>query len=969
MSLYLDDPQAVEKSATAEARESKRQKAIEKLSDSLDTFEMRINTGSRVRKWQYDDIKKGLGSSFYWSLDSRKDFAQHMTEQGWIAEVCDTEADVKIARDAQSRDIIISGDSDMLGYANIHTLWRPVSKSVILVYSLPDILKTIGFTRAQLTALAVVSKNDYQRNIKGLDPHLIVAAYLSDPTVISKNKLEATFKDSIRDFIEMRQQVMNPLRPNPTQAVYHALQERFRDLCQKRESLKDVKGSEAQPTPVEEPIGIPRSFNRYRTVESPANVAKDTRVPSPPPEDSGHPALARTRIPRHRERFSFQERTRKRLRAPPPRMKQMTLKFYKQPPETSAKSPPKPKTNVEKAPASAKKPLTEMKKAGLVRSLAWRHPTVSLKVGTINTNTKRVFFGWADINNPLSDYTRIYRALSNDAHSVRVRSTECSRLAADKKREAQRLIGIFVETLRIRMDSAEEALRIELPPEKLTVSEEQRTKARRDAVSDTERKILDHLDLKGFGARDLLPKDKDEDEDKDKGKKEKTSPGIVVNYLIDWLVTSHFYDPVGGEVRSRSRCPILLRADLDHRKLRVPQQAHQQQQANSTSHYLTAAVCIVFRTGVGDWIGSKEPDFIIKHFICDVGSEGLTSRQKKKAGHRAAVRLWTLDDIRSRLQQFLQEDEKKVKKNIKDDDEGEFHPAMYKEKGYPGVDVKDIRTLTLDAGQACIVGAFAHLPEEIAKRVKGKEVAKDLSSSDMEGVVATGPLDPASVSTSSVSSASTMASLLTPLDTSGGSSSNDSAPRSAKNVSSPSISPQPSTANPALSPRPVEQEEEMLKAFYNGPDGKYKRNHWDMQRARHGEFQLIAHRLLGIVGGGLGILSDPSKPVIIGIGLGKFGTKSGLTSLHSTFLSYFVPLGYLLDLQHPDYLYPIAPVGSMPWKEASSGLGTPSTTGSTATKTATTSGLTKVALRSKGQRKRSSTASSLKQAPSKSARN
>jgi hypothetical protein len=84
--------------------------------------------------------------------------------------------------------------------------------------------------------------------------------------------------------------------------------------------------------------------------------------------------------------------------------------------------------------------------------------------------------------------------------------------------------------------------------------------------------------------------------------------------------------------------------------------------------------------------------------------------------------------------------------------------------------------------------------------------------------------------------------------------------------------------------------EERLKAFYNGPDGKYKRNHWEMQRAHHGEFQLITHRLLGIVGGELGILSDPSKLAIIGVGLRKFGTKSGLTSLHSTFLSYFVPL-------------------------------------------------------------------------------
>jgi len=71
------------------------------------------------------------------------------------------------------------------------------------------------------------------------DPRLIIAAYLSDPTVITKNKQEATLQDSIRVFIEMKQQqIVDPLRPNPTQEVYHALQERFRDLCKKREFLK-----------------------------------------------------------------------------------------------------------------------------------------------------------------------------------------------------------------------------------------------------------------------------------------------------------------------------------------------------------------------------------------------------------------------------------------------------------------------------------------------------------------------------------------------------------------------------------------------------------------------------------------------------------------------------------------------------------------------------------------------------------
>ncbi|KAF9145125.1 hypothetical protein BG015_011995, partial [Linnemannia schmuckeri] len=231
----------------------------------------------------------------------------------------------------------------------------------------------------------------------------------------------------------------------------------------------------------------------------------------------------------------------------------------------------------------------------------------------------------------------------------------------------------------------------------------------------------------------------------------------------------------------------------------------------------------------------------------------------------------------------------------------------------------------------------------------------------------------------------------------------------------------------------LERVEEQLKGFYNGPDAKYKRHQWDMQRALHGEFQLIAHRLLGIVGGGLGIRSDPSKPVIIGVGLGKFGTKSELTSLHSTFLSYFIPLarslgyivvglneyytskkcpacglfvaqvdlrrffcshcqvyhhrdimaagnmaniiqGYLFNQQRPDYIHPIAPDGTMPWKQepssrssTSSGtVGTSSANGPTSTKTAA-GGSTKAAPPSKRQHKRSSTVSSLEQSSSKTA--
>jgi len=56
------------------------------------------------------------------------------------------------------------------------------------------------------------------------------------------------------------------------------------------------------------------------------------------------------------------------------------------------------------------------------------------------------------------------------------------------------------------------------------------------------------------------------------------------------------------------------------------------------------------------------------------------------------------------------------------------------------------------------------------------------------------------------------------------------------------------------------------------------------------EFQLLAERLLNIVGGTCGKERDNDNHVLIGVGLGKFSSRSGLSSLHSSFLSFFIPL-------------------------------------------------------------------------------
>ncbi|KAF9103324.1 hypothetical protein BGX30_009165, partial [Mortierella sp. GBA39] len=49
------------------------------------------------------------------------------------------------------------------------------------------------------------------------------------------------------------------------------------------------------------------------------------------------------------------------------------------------------------------------------------------------------------------------------------------------------------------------------------------------------------------------------------------------------------------------------------------------------------------------WVARKEPGFVIQQFVCAVAPQLQTSRQRKKAGHRAAVRMLSLNEIRSHL--------------------------------------------------------------------------------------------------------------------------------------------------------------------------------------------------------------------------------------------------------------------------------------------------------------------------------
>ncbi|KAF9109572.1 hypothetical protein BGX30_008315, partial [Mortierella sp. GBA39] len=171
--------------------------------------------------------------------------------------------DLAIAIDAEPDDIVISSDSDMMAYASIRTLWRPVSGGLILVYTVPDLLKALGVTRSQLTALAVVSRNDYNRNIHSLgpatnfsiiksidraDPKDIVLGYLSNSRVVSKNTNNQDFAFSTRVFVDLRQTRLEIDGSRPgSQILFQQLQDRFQDFCTRYDQYKQSQTRGVQP--------------------------------------------------------------------------------------------------------------------------------------------------------------------------------------------------------------------------------------------------------------------------------------------------------------------------------------------------------------------------------------------------------------------------------------------------------------------------------------------------------------------------------------------------------------------------------------------------------------------------------------------------------------------------------------------------------------------------------------------------
>jgi len=167
--LYFDGAQCKEKVMTQHQRLKTRTKAIDDADKHVVTFEDHMAKGGRLGKRHFANVKKQLTTAFRWNEEARHGLVHFLRNRGWEVVQCATEADLRIATETGEGDIVISGDSDLFVYKQVTTVWRPLRGGGFLEYRKPAVLSALGFeTAEQLTALGIVSTNDYNRSVFGL---------------------------------------------------------------------------------------------------------------------------------------------------------------------------------------------------------------------------------------------------------------------------------------------------------------------------------------------------------------------------------------------------------------------------------------------------------------------------------------------------------------------------------------------------------------------------------------------------------------------------------------------------------------------------------------------------------------------------------------------------------------------------------------------------------------------------------
>jgi len=194
-SLYIDGRRTKEKKCTSEKRQQRKEKDQKTTERLLRIAEGKAAQGRRISGSHIDAIFRSARRAFELTPNMMQEIFETAKEDGWSIVQCDGEADVHIGNlDLTANAVVVSGDSDLLFYENIHHILRP-AKQGYLFYKKSDILELLNMTSPQWTCVGVVSGNDYDPNITGLG--------IATNCTLVKNIKQDTVKDILTCYLEL----------------------------------------------------------------------------------------------------------------------------------------------------------------------------------------------------------------------------------------------------------------------------------------------------------------------------------------------------------------------------------------------------------------------------------------------------------------------------------------------------------------------------------------------------------------------------------------------------------------------------------------------------------------------------------------------------------------------------------------------------------------------------------------------
>ncbi|KAF8958918.1 hypothetical protein BGZ46_001876, partial [Entomortierella lignicola] len=289
--IFIDGLRTEEKK-TAQVRLTRSRTQLPRAKKIIDEMKANAKIGKAISNAKHKHCSRYLSQSVMLTNNDCTNLFNGLKKRGWDVVLGPGEADLAIRKRSSKLTrpfAVVTGDSDLLAHCSVPVIYRPF-RGEFYEYDVDECAKALGILRLQLTALAIVSKNDYTNNpfrfgvatnleiIKDMNPDTIDSIlwrYRHSQSVYRRAEVDVShFKFAYRVFYEGKECVIESdydVKVKNHQAEVVAVRDHLKEAKDemtqnaqaRREANREHKAQSSNPFR----HGKYQTFNRYRTID------------------------------------------------------------------------------------------------------------------------------------------------------------------------------------------------------------------------------------------------------------------------------------------------------------------------------------------------------------------------------------------------------------------------------------------------------------------------------------------------------------------------------------------------------------------------------------------------------------------------------------------------------------------------------------------------------------------------------